>query len=109
MDDLRWTKDRDLDNLISEQRRAIIFDVVRQRRLAGVQELSDLTGTSVSTVLAKSRSIKLQVMGGTLRPGSYTLLGEPGINFLAGLHVDICLFVNPRNSCRPAFNYRQTV
>jgi DeoR/GlpR family transcriptional regulator of sugar metabolism len=49
VDDLRWKKDRDFDNLISEQRRAIIFDVVWQRGLAGVQELSDLTGTSVST------------------------------------------------------------
>jgi DeoR/GlpR family transcriptional regulator of sugar metabolism len=46
---------------------------------------------NIAAVLAKSRSIKLQALGGTLRPGSYTLLGEPCINFLAGVHVDICL------------------
>ena len=50
VDDLRWKKDRDLDNLIPEQRRAIIIDVVWQCGLVEVQELSDLTGTSVSTV-----------------------------------------------------------
>lgn len=43
----------------------------------------------IAELLAGSASINLLVSGGRLRPGSYTLLGEPGTSFLRGLHVDV--------------------
>ena len=41
-------------------------------------------------LLARGRGIKVQVLGGSLRPGSYTLLGDPGQEFLNRLHVEVC-------------------
>ena len=86
MDDLRLKKDRDLDNFIPEQQRAIIFDVVRQRGLVGIQELSDLTGTSVSTVrrdlaeLEQRGSVK-RIHGGAMLNLSLRTTFEPEYKF----------------------------
>lgn len=45
----------------------------------------------IGELLAGSPSIRLLVSGGALRPGSYTLVGEPGTGFLQNLHVDVAL------------------
>lgn len=45
----------------------------------------------IGELLAGSPSIHLLVSGGSLRPGSYTLIGEPGTSFLRNLHVDVAL------------------
>jgi DeoR family transcriptional regulator, aga operon transcriptional repressor len=45
----------------------------------------------IAELMAGHPSISLLVSGGSLRPGSYTLLGEPGRSFLGGLHVDVAL------------------
>ena len=56
----------------------------------------------IGELLAGNTSIHLLVSGGSLRPGSYTLIGEPGTSFLQGLHVDVALMgihaIN-RSSC----------
>ncbi len=43
----------------------------------------------IAHVLAGTDAVKLIVPGGTLRPGSLTLMGEPGLPLLASLTVDI--------------------
>jgi len=45
----------------------------------------------IAELLGGSRSVHLIVTGGALRPGSHTLLGEPGRSFLQGLHLDVAL------------------
>ncbi|MBE0585825.1 MAG: DeoR/GlpR transcriptional regulator [Desulfofustis sp.] len=45
----------------------------------------------IGELLAGCPSIRLLISGGTLRPGSYTLFGEPGTSFLRDLHVDVAL------------------
>ncbi len=45
----------------------------------------------IGELLAGCPSINLLISGGTLRPGSYTLFGEPGTSFLQDLHVDVAL------------------
>jgi DeoR family transcriptional regulator, aga operon transcriptional repressor len=45
----------------------------------------------VSSILAQSDLIHLVVLGGTRRPGTWTLTGEPGQGFLEGLNADIAL------------------
>lgn len=45
----------------------------------------------IAELLAGNASIHLIVTGGSLRPGSYTLIGEPGMSFLRSLHVDVAL------------------
>lgn len=45
----------------------------------------------IAQVLAQSAAIRVTVSGGTVRHGSLTLLGDPGRDFLAGLHADTLL------------------
>ena len=45
----------------------------------------------IAAELATSNRIRLIVPGGTLRPRSFTLVGDPGLDFLDGLHVDLAL------------------
>ena len=44
-----------------------------------------------AAVLAAGERIQLVVLGGSVRPGSLTLVGEPGQSFLDRLHADIAL------------------
>jgi DeoR family transcriptional regulator, aga operon transcriptional repressor len=46
---------------------------------------------SNATILARASRIRLMVLGGTLRPGTFTLLGEPGQSFIERLHVDLSI------------------
>jgi DeoR family transcriptional regulator of aga operon len=41
--------------------------------------------------LARSEGVKLVVVGGTLRPGTFTLVGEPGLSLLERMRVDVAL------------------
>jgi DeoR family transcriptional regulator of aga operon len=43
----------------------------------------------IGQALAASREIRLVVLGGTVRPNSLTLLGEPGKDFLSNLNADV--------------------
>lgn len=45
----------------------------------------------IGELLAGAPSIRLIVNGGSVRPGSFTLVGEPGFSFLRRLHVDVAL------------------
>ena len=45
----------------------------------------------IGELFAGHPSIHLLVSGGSVRPGSYTLIGEPGTSFLRSLHVDVAL------------------
>jgi DeoR family transcriptional regulator of aga operon len=45
---------------------------------------------NIAKALADAPQIELKVTGGSLRPGSFTLVGDPGRSFLGSLHVDIC-------------------
>jgi DeoR/GlpR family transcriptional regulator of sugar metabolism len=43
----------------------------------------------IARTLAELRHVKLIVPGGSLREGSFTLLGEPGVSFLRDIHCDV--------------------
>jgi DeoR family transcriptional regulator, aga operon transcriptional repressor len=59
--------------------------VVSSRR-----EITAITNDiGIATLLAQSESIRTIVAGGTVRPRSFTLFGDPGIDLLAGMHVDV--------------------
>ncbi len=59
--------------------------VVSSRR-----EITAITNDlAIATLLAPCESIRTIVPGGTLRPRSFTLFGEPGTDLLAGMHVDV--------------------
>ncbi len=44
---------------------------------------------AIAMVLARVPKMHLVVLGGTLRPGSLTMIGDPGLSFLDRLHADI--------------------
>jgi DeoR family transcriptional regulator of aga operon len=57
-----------------------------ERRIALTAVTNDL---GIGQVLAKSEKIRVVVLGGTVRRGSLTLVGEPGQSFMADIHADI--------------------
>lgn len=61
---------------------------VVERELAITAVTNDLR---IGTELAASERVRLVVPGGTLRGKSYTLTGNPGLEFLAGIHADVAL------------------
>lgn len=75
---------------------SVIFDsgsTVRMAARAAADRGIPLTAVTndlgIGQVLANARHVHLVVLGGTLRPGSLTLTGEPGQDFLAGLRADV--------------------
>ncbi|MCC7047126.1 MAG: DeoR/GlpR transcriptional regulator [Alphaproteobacteria bacterium] len=75
---------------------SVIFDsssTVLEAARAVAQRAPRITAVTndlnIAAALAGQSAIRLIVPGGTLRPGSFTLVGEPGADFLAGLHVDL--------------------
>lgn len=61
---------------------------VARRAIALTAVTNDL---NIASALAAQGTIRVIVPGGTLRPGSFSLVGEPGMEFLGGLHVDLAL------------------
>lgn len=59
-----------------------------RRRIAFTALTNDL---QTAIVLTGEPSVTLIVTGGTLRAGSFSLLGAPGLDFLRGLHPDLAL------------------
>jgi DeoR family transcriptional regulator of aga operon len=77
---------------------AVIFDsssTVQEAARAVVQSGIALTAVTndlgTGQVLAASPAIRVVVPGGTVRAGSLTLVGEPGVDFLVGVHADVAL------------------
>jgi len=58
------------------------------RRLALTAVTNDL---AIAQTLAAVGSIRVLVPGGAVRPGSTTILGEPGLAFWAGIRADVAL------------------
>jgi DeoR family transcriptional regulator of aga operon len=68
-----------------------VFEAARQVARRGIPLTAVTNDLRIAGVLSESPSVELIVSGGTLRRGSYTLLGEPGLGFLGRLHVDVAL------------------
>jgi len=63
---------------------------VAQRVVENGLRLTAVTNDlKMAGLFARSPAIQVIVLGGTLRPGSPTLVGEPGLSFLKSLHVDV--------------------
>lgn len=77
---------------------AVVFDssstvleaakAVVERRIVLTAVTNDL---AIGEILTRASEIRVIVTGGTIRPGSLTLTGEPGLGFLAGLHIETAL------------------
>jgi DeoR family transcriptional regulator of aga operon len=81
-----------------ERGQSVIFDsssTVLEAAKAVVKRRLDLTvctnDIATAAVLATSEYLHLLVLGGTKRPGSLTMSGDPGLTFLQRLHTDIAL------------------
>jgi DeoR family transcriptional regulator of aga operon len=68
-----------------------VYEAARQVVEKGLKLTAVTNDIRIGELLAGSPAIHLLVSGGSLRPGSYTLIGEPGTSFLRGLHVDVAL------------------
>lgn len=79
-------------------RESVIFDssstVIEAVRAAAERQIPLTTVTNsleIATVCAECPSWRVIVLGGTLRPGSQLMVGEPGSEFLKTIHADVCL------------------
>ena len=79
-----------------EAGQSVIFDsssTVLEAAYAVARRAIEITAVTndlkIASALAAQPAIRVIVPGGTLRGGSFTLIGEPGAGMLAGLHVDL--------------------
>lgn len=68
-----------------------VYEAARQVVERGFALTAVTNDLRIGELLANSPSIHLIVSGGSQRPGSHTLIGEPGSSFLQNLHVDVAL------------------
>jgi DeoR family transcriptional regulator of aga operon len=80
-----------------------VYEAARQVLERGLTLTAVTNDLLIGELLANSPSIHLLVSGGSQRPGSNTLIGEPGTSFLRNLHVDVALIgihaVNGSSCC----------
>lgn len=84
--------------MLIEHGQSVVFDssstvleAARATVARGVAITAVTNDLRIAAVLAEQPRIRLIVPGGTLRPGSYTLVGEPGVSFSRALAADIAL------------------
>lgn len=77
---------------------SVVFDsnntVLEAARAIAARRLHVTTVTNnlkIASVLAPCDTIRLIVLGGTLRTGTFALYGEPGESFLGRLHADVAV------------------
>lgn len=58
---------------------------------AGMPLIACTNDIGTAQLLSSSAELQVVVLGGTVRTESMTLTGEPGLNFLERLHVDVAL------------------
>lgn len=68
-----------------------VYEAAHQVVEKGLKLTAVTNDIRIGELLAGNPSIHLLVTGGSLRPGSFTLIGEPGTSFLRNLHVDVAL------------------
>lgn len=75
---------------------SVIFDssstVLEAAKAIAAQEVQITACTNdlaIAMALARAPKTHLVVLGGTMRPGSLTMIGDPGLAFLDRLHADI--------------------
>ncbi len=88
---------------------AVIFDsgsTVMEAARAAVRRNLPLTAVTndlaAGQVLAGADSIRVVMLGGTIRPGSLTVSSDPGQNFLKSLNANVALIEAGRGVCTPA-------
>lgn len=79
-----------------EPGQSVIFDssstVLEAAKIVAEKEMRFTACTNdlaIASVLARSSTLHLVVLGGTVRQGSLTMIGDPGLSFLDRLHADI--------------------
>lgn len=68
-----------------------VFEAARLFAARGISLTAVTNDIRIGQLFAACPLIRLIVCGGTIRPGSYTLIGEPGAGFLRQLHVDVAV------------------
>jgi DeoR family transcriptional regulator of aga operon len=66
-----------------------VMEVAQRVVENGVRLTAVTNDVKMAGLFARSTKIQVIVLGGTMRPGSPTLVGEPGLSFLKTLHADV--------------------
>ncbi|HHD64185.1 MAG TPA: DeoR/GlpR transcriptional regulator [Desulfobulbaceae bacterium] len=94
-----------------QPRQSVLFDssstVFQAARFVverGIPILALTNDLNIANALADAPRVELKVTGGSLRSGSFTLVGDPGRSFLGSLHVDVCFLGIHAIALRPHHN-----
>lgn len=68
-----------------------VLEAARATVECGLRLTACTNDIGTAQILAGSLSLQVIVLGGTVRPESLTLFGDPGLGFLDRLHVDVAL------------------
>ncbi|MGE5247265.1 MAG: DeoR/GlpR family DNA-binding transcription regulator [Verrucomicrobiota bacterium] len=66
-----------------------VMEVAQRVVEKGLRLTAVTNDVRMAALFSRSAPVQVVVLGGTLRPGSPTLVGEPGLSFLKSLHVDV--------------------
>ncbi|HHB76167.1 MAG TPA: DeoR/GlpR transcriptional regulator, partial [Desulfobulbus sp.] len=83
---------------------ATVFKAARLVIERGNPILALTNALNIANALADAPRVELKVTGGSLRSGSFTMVGDPGRSFLGSLHVDVCFLGIHAIALRPHHN-----
>lgn len=67
-----------------------VLEAARRIATRQIRVTAITNNVEIARILSASPEAEVVVTGGSVRRGAYTLTGEPGLGFLAGLHADMC-------------------
>ncbi|WP_318013094.1 DeoR/GlpR family DNA-binding transcription regulator [Mesorhizobium sp. BH1-1-4] len=68
-----------------------VLEVARAIAAAPIALTAVTNSLAIAQILANVPGVRLVMLGGTCKPGSLTLVGQPGENFLRTIHADVAI------------------
>ena len=68
-----------------------VLEAVRALITRAIPFTAVTNGLEIALLCSHAPEVRVMLPGGTIRPGSSSVVGEPGVEFLKGIHADVCL------------------
>jgi DeoR/GlpR family transcriptional regulator of sugar metabolism len=68
-----------------------VLEAVKELLARRIPFTAITNGLEIALLCSKATDVRVMVLGGSIRAGSPTLVGDPGLDFLRTIHADFCL------------------